>query len=383
MDTFKTGSKTNRVYSSKLKINLFPKLKPIDYKYYNTNKKLKNSNSSSCNKTNKNLYFSKSKNKRFKPLSLYQYLTIPKNDSISNERKKPRTKKFFFQNNHKADLSPKNNLECSFEIKNNIDFFDEKTAKTINKKDEETNTSFTEISSRCLKKEKRKMAIDGKKSLNLKNERKNKISKILDLKELESQIKENNKKIKKINSGYFFKRNKSIKNKLSIFSKEIYNTQANSNISPFSLNPKKEFLYKEIFCKDKNKMKANDNSSIENRLNLIYAENEKQYMDIIKKSEIKVKKGKKTINLKLLNSINIELSQLSNKSNFIKKVIDFTFPEMVVGRIREENKILKTYRNKNMKTIDCKYVKNVKDIKEKIYTDYLLESLTVKKREFK
>ena len=382
MDNYKNKSKTSSISPLKHKINLKTELKQIDDNYCNTVKKLKNSISSSNNKTNKNLYSSKSK--KFTPLGLFKNF-LTSNNGSTNEDQNFQFKNSLFQSNYKIFFDLKNNLGYPFKRKSIPTFYADKMLENIKKRNKETsstNASLSENSYSCFAKEALKTKNDEKKILNLKNENISKKAKILDFNGLESKINENNAKIDKFDSSNFLGRSNSIKNTLPFFSREMCNTQGNSTSSKISVNSKEEYLYKKIFYNNKHKIKAN-NYLIDNKLNLIYAENEKQYIDIITKSRINIKKRKKLKNLKLLNSMNKEMKELNDKSRFIKKVIDYTFPEMVIGRIKEEKKIAKKSRNKNIKIIDCKSVKKEKDVKEKTYTDYLLKSFTVKKQEFK
>ena len=154
------------------------------------------------------------------------------------------------------------------------------------------------------------------------------------------------------------------------------------------LHPKKKitkdiYLYKKIFYySDKKKIKSEN--KLDNKLNIIYSEDETQYQQKLKKLNSLYKKlGKKKIyNMKLSQSEN-KVKSLQRKVDFMKKVVDYAYPDMVLTKIKEHDKALfdKTVSPPNIITskINLKrYNKNNNDISKD-----LEKSLNIQKCVFK
>ena len=109
-------------------------------------------------------------------------------------------------------------------------------------------------------------------------------------------------------------------------------------ISPFCDFSRDNYLYKKIFYySDKNNnLKSN---ALDNKLNIIYSENENQYkQNIIKLNELYKKMGKnKYYNLEPSQS-EIKLKSLKYRVQFMKRIVDYSFPNMVLTKIREQKK---------------------------------------------
>ena len=133
---------------------------------------------------------------------------------------------------------------------------------------------------------------------------------------------------------------------LPIFLREKYNIKGTNIISPFCIKARDESLYKRIFHNYFRKSFFNKKKGIENKLNIIYAENEEKLKKKIKKiNEKRKKEGKKEKNAIFPNSVEYKLGKIKNKIKFMKKIVDYAYPEMVLTRVREANKILENSRN--------------------------------------
>jgi hypothetical protein len=109
-------------------------------------------------------------------------------------------------------------------------------------------------------------------------------------------------------------------------------------ISPFCDFSRNHYLYKKIFYySDKNKNLKSD--LLDNKLNIIYSENENQYkQNILKLNELYKRMGKnKYYNLEPSQSEN-KIKTLKYKVKFMKRIVDYTFPNMVLTKIREQKK---------------------------------------------
>ena len=193
---------------------------------------------------------------------------------------------------------------------------------------------------------------------------------------------------KKININF----NKSIVNKFNFDKNKIHDilNKKGSNISKLSqkenknerinihlpLNDKAKdiFLFKKIFnfYEPKNQTKIK-NKSFDNKLNLLYSENEKQFEDKISKHGKILNSGKTNIENKI--------SHINHRMKLIKNILDYSFPDILIYRIKNKYKM-----DKN--DIDEKNIKKFlqqNDLKEKLRKkliskqNNLLESLKIEK----
>ena len=108
-----------------------------------------------------------------------------------------------------------------------------------------------------------------------------------------------------------------------------------------------EYLYKKIFSYNKEKKKAKGLNFIDNKLNLLYCENDEQYFQKMKKiNNYFFKKGKPIKHSVISQDAKIKTLELINKINFMKKVVDYIYPKMVLDRVKEEKKLI--YKSKSL-----------------------------------
>lgn len=168
--------------------------------------------------------------------------------------------------------------------------------------------------------------------------------------------KQNNKDI----SIYASKSNKNILNKQKSEKIMIKGTKI---ISPFCDFARDHYLYKKIFYYSDKKKNLKSESFLDNKLNIIYAENEKQYrQNLIKLNEIYQKIGKNKIyNLEASQSES-KLRSLRHRVEFMKRIVDYTYPNMVLTKIREQEK--KIYaKNNNLTSIITSKIKRKNYVK--------------------
>ena len=158
-----------------------------------------------------------------------------------------------------------------------------------------------------------------------------------------------------------------------IYQKE-YKSEAKNLNSTFLDKSKDIFLFKKIFyfCEPRNKTKIK-NKSFDNKLNLLYAENEKQF-------EEKISKQGKILNLGKTDLEN-KISDIKHKVKFMKKIFDYAFPDILIYRIKNKSKLNKSeIEEKNMRKI-----LKQNDLKEKLRQKFiskqndLLESIKIGK----
>ena len=158
-----------------------------------------------------------------------------------------------------------------------------------------------------------------------------------------------------------------------------YNIEGTNILSPFCEKARDLFLYQKIFYYyNRKKLPKLMSKFINNKLNICYADNEEKFNEIISKENlIKKEKGKgkimkigKTEEEKRAESVN-------HKINFIKRVIDYAYPDVLVYRIKHKSKENKLIKIKRQKKIDEKFNFNKKFTVSK--KNALLSSIQIEK----
>ena len=172
--------------------------------------------------------------------------------------------------------------------------------------------------------------------------------------------------------GYNF-----IPTNLPIFLRDKYNIKGTTVLSPFCIEARDEFLFKKIFYEDDKKKKIR-REVIDNKLNIFYAENQKQYdKNLIKFNEKLKLKGRRVLHNVGPTPTEGKLNTIQNKMNFMKKIVDYAYPNMVLARVRESEKF---YRNKNCKEFNLPPFKKVEMTNKqnnKYLGDYLRKSIII------
>ena len=167
---------------------------------------------------------------------------------------------------------------------------------------------------------------------------------------------------------------------LPIFLRDKYNIKGTNIISPFCIKARDESLYKRIFYNYFKKPVITKKKGVDNKLNIYYAENEEKFKKkIIKINEKIRKKGKKEKNALFPNSVEGKLANIKHKIKFMKKIVDYAYPEMVLTRVREANKILEYTRNKNKNRIPYKSTDYKLNQYNKALTKDLIKSFYISK----
>ena len=138
------------------------------------------------------------------------------------------------------------------------------------------------------------------------------------------KIKQENRKNNEEN-----KNNKKIKDKnLPIFLREKYTIKGTNIISPFCQKARDEFLYKRIFYNYFKKPVDTKKIGVNNKLNIIYAENEEKFKRQIQIINKRIREeGKKEKNSQCPNSVEEKLTNIKHKIKFMKKIVDYAYPE--------------------------------------------------------
>ncbi len=152
--------------------------------------------------------------------------------------------------------------------------------------------------------------------------------------------------------------------------------------SPFSNQSREMFLFKKIFYffSEKKKKYTKDIKLINNKLNLENAENEEQFdKRLIKHNFNLLKKGEKIKHFSGPTFSEIKLNELQNKVKFIKSVTDYSYPDMVLFKVQQSEKMLKI-KNKNYKILEPFKQKDLQNqIQQKYLKDYLNDAIVIQK----
>ena len=144
------------------------------------------------------------------------------------------------------------------------------------------------------------------------------------------------------------KTNSNSKNILEIIQKT--KEGKNEQISAKFLDGKDEFLYKKIFLYNNINQKKRSPSIIDNKLNIFYCENISQYNQKMNKiNDMLVKKGKPMIHQGVERNSKGNMERIIKKIQFMKKIVDYVYPNMVLYKVKQENKRATNAKNLNFK----------------------------------
>ena len=120
-----------------------------------------------------------------------------------------------------------------------------------------------------------------------------------------------------------------------------YNKNINDNIFNNNKNndDDSEYLYKKIFYYNLEKRKRKALNYIDNKLNIIYSENEIQYCKKMNKiNQYFLKEGKPIKHRHKSEITRLYTSEIINKIHFMKKIVDYVYPKMVLDKVKKENR---------------------------------------------
>ena len=152
--------------------------------------------------------------------------------------------------------------------------------------------------------------------------------------------------------------------------------------SPFSHQSREMFLYKRIFYfyAEKKKKYARDIKLIHNKLNLEYAETDEQFDQKLTKHNLElIKKGEKIKHYSGPTFSEIQLKDLQKKVKFMKSVVDYSYPDMVLFKVKQTEKLIKI-KDKNYNVLEPFKVTDLNNkIKENMLKDYLTGAINFTK----
>ena len=161
-----------------------------------------------------------------------------------------------------------------------------------------------------------------------------------------------------------------------------YNIEGTNLLSPFCEKARDLFLYNKIFFYfGRKKLPKIMNKFLNNKLNLCYAENEKQFEEKIARENIlKMEKGKGKI-LKVGKADTEKRAEsINHKIGFIKKVFDYAYPDILIYRIKKKSNMdKKEIRKINLKKFFDKQNSNTRYNRILMKREELLNSIKIAK----
>ena len=121
----------------------------------------------------------------------------------------------------------------------------------------------------------------------------------------------------------------------------------NSQTSVKFTESKDEFFYKNIFKFNNINRKKKNVSVIDNKLNIFYSENTEQYNQKMNRiNDILLKRGKPMVHQGVEKNSKKNMEKMFKKIQFIKKIIDYVYPNMVLYKVKQEKK--RMYKSKSL-----------------------------------
>ena len=177
-------------------------------------------------------------------------------------------------------------------------------------------------------------------------------------------------------NGYNF-----IPTNLPIFLRDKYNIKGTNVLSPFCIEARDEFLFKKIFYDGERKKLSNKSNIIDNKLNIFYAENQIQYDKNLMKFNEKLKqKGRRVLHEVGPTHTETKLINIKSKMNFMKKIVDYAYPNMVLARVRESEKYYKKKESADINLPPFKKAEINEKQRNNILGNYLKQSIDIHKQ---
>ena len=154
----------------------------------------------------------------------------------------------------------------------------------------------------------------------------------------------------------------------------------NAQTSVRFMESKDEFFYKNIFEFNNINRKKKNVSIIDNKLNIFYSENLEQYNQKMNRiNDTLVKNGKPMIHQGVEKNSKNNMEKMFKKVQFIKKIIDYVYPNMVLYKVKQEKKRISKSKSLDFKLSRSQLnILNLKEEQNKLDT-YFRRSLIINK----
>ena len=156
-----------------------------------------------------------------------------------------------------------------------------------------------------------------------------------------------------------------------------YNIKFTNNNISNDLDQRDEYIYNNIFSKSP--LFKPRPCFLDNRLNLIYCENEKQYNLIMaRRHKLKKEKGTNLEFEKDSEKIKDRVNDIKTKIKFMKSVMDYSYPGLMISKIKSWGKDFQNQNNKNSNKL-TPFEEQKMQIKRKniLRTNYLKQNMRV------
>ena len=141
------------------------------------------------------------------------------------------------------------------------------------------------------------------------------------------------------------------KNELPDYLREEVKIKGTNILSPFCMKSRDKFIMKKLYkLYDKNNsLKMDKKFLIDNRLNIMYAENEEIYKDKLKKiNKYFIMKGK-NIKYKPFSTSRKQLKDMEKEVIFMKDIFKYVFPNTAMLKLKDIKKYFKRIKKTNFK----------------------------------
>ena len=140
------------------------------------------------------------------------------------------------------------------------------------------------------------------------------------------------------NPNYYNKTGFHFNKQLPLYLREKANIKGTEILSPFCKEARDEFLFNKIFNHGRRHIPKRF-EFINNKLNIFYAENENQYIKKLQKYNDKLKlRGKKITHEIGPTKDQLKLNRIKTSLSFIKKIFDYSYPNMILSKVRKSGK---------------------------------------------
>ena len=167
------------------------------------------------------------------------------------------------------------------------------------------------------------------------------------------------------------KKNKKEKERnLPDYLKEKYNIKGTNILSPFCLKAKYHFVMEKFrsFLDKTKLLKTDKKDLVDNRLNIVYAENENIYKNKVKKMNMNlILKGKREKHKLLCPPSDRQIRDIAKEVTLMKKVINFAYPNTTLIKIKDYKEYFKKNKTFYKKFESLNNIKNFEDSKNDIY----------------
>ena len=151
--------------------------------------------------------------------------------------------------------------------------------------------------------------------------------------------------------------------------REEFKIKGTNILSPFCMKSRDKFIMEKFwkFLNKNNTLKTDKKSLVDNKLNIVYAENEEMYQKKLRKiNNDLVMKGKRERYKYYLSPSERQLRDMEKKVTFMKDIVEVAFPNTAMIKIRDNRQYFKKNKT-NYKKFESMYDKGIEDYKNNFY----------------